>query len=415
MIKNGAYQIEIVNKLAFVREAGTAEEYRAAKMIQDEIAALGGSSVIEPFKVPHYDVKKAELRVTAPVPMEFPVGAIGFTGSTPEEGIEAELLYAENGSDMKLKQAAGKILLFNGPVAYEQWEKIVKSGALGYIMTYGEPYDDMENTNVPCSHIRKNLFNKGRIPGVGIRCRDAIEMLKAGAERVKITVLQEEGEADSGNVVAQLKGTRDSDDYIALSAHYDSVPFSPGAWDNASGCADLLALYAYFVENPPPVSMHFIWCSAEEIGRLGSQAYVKQHKAEIENCRMNLNLDMTGVRMGHFETNITGEESFLHMAECFAREIGLDTVFKHGIRTSDSAAFADAGIPTIDFCRRGKAEIHTPNDILYPLSADIFAQLQTVMRQFLCRVMGGVEFLIPRVMPPDLQEALAKHFGRIPQ
>lgn len=411
MIQNGAYQIETVNKLAFNRQGGTDDERRAAQIIRDEIAAFGGTSTVETFQIPHYEVMKASLKVTSPMEREFTVNAIGFTGSTPEEGIEAELFYAEDASDMKLKQAAGKILLLNGGI-YSRWEEIVNSGALGYITIAGEFFDDPERTDLPRPHIRKNLQEKGRIPGLVIRTRDAMELLKAGTTRVHFTVVQEESEFESANVIAQIDGTSDTDEFIALSAHYDSVPFSRGAWDNASGSADLLALYAYFTENPPPMTMRFIWCGSEELGRLGSKAYVAAHKEGLEKCRMNLNLDMTGVLMGADEADIIGEESFAHMLEYFARECGFDTVCKRVVRSSDSAVFADAGIPAIDFVRRGKSVIHTRNDVEYPLSEEVFARTQNFMRQFLCRVMGGAEFPIPKAMPQDMKDALDQHFGR---
>ncbi len=411
MIKNGAYQMAMVNKLAFNRQGGTEDERRAAQIIRDEIATFGGTSNVETFPIPHYDVIKASLKATEPNEREFAVNAIGFTGSTPEEGIEAELYYAEDASDMKLKQAAGKILLLNGGI-YGRWEKIVNSGALGYITIAGEFFDDPERTDLPRPHIRRNLYEKGRIPGLVIRTRDAMELLKAGTTHVHFTVVQEESEFESANVIAQIDGTSDTDEFIVLSAHYDSVPFSRGAWDNASGSADLLALYAYFIENPPPMTIRFVWCGSEELGLLGSKAYVAAHKEELEKCRMNLNLDMTGILIGADETDIVGEESFAHMVEYFARECGFSTVCKRVVRSSDSAAFADAGIPAIDFARRGKSVIHTRNDVEYPLSEEAFARTQTFMRQFLCRVMSGAEFLIPKAMPQDMKDALDQYFGR---
>ena len=66
MIKNGEYQINMVNKLAFNRLGGTDDERRAAQIIRDEIAKFGGESTVENFNIPHYDVQKVSLKVTAP-------------------------------------------------------------------------------------------------------------------------------------------------------------------------------------------------------------------------------------------------------------------------------------------------------------------------------------------------------------
>lgn len=411
MIVNGEYQIATVHKLAFNRISGSADERRAAQIICEEVASFGGTAALEPFYIPHYEVKKAELKVTDPFERVINANVVGLSGSTPEEGFDAELFYAEDASDRKLKNAAGKVLLLNKGYL-SRWKEIVNSGALGYVYAFGEHSDDPERVDLPRPSLRKKTLESGRIPGLVIRTRDAYEILQAGAKRVHFTLVQEESEVESANVVAEIKGTRDSDEFIVLSAHYDSVPYSKGAWDNASGSADLLALYAYFKENPPPMNMRFVWCGSEEVGRLGSRAYVAAHKEELEKCRMNLNLDMTGILMGGDEIDIIGEESFAHMMEYMAREYGFDAVCKRVVRASDSAAFADVGIPAIDFVRRGMAVIHTRNDTEFPLSADVFARTQTFMRHFLCRVMNGVEFPIPKQMPQDMLEALDKHWGR---
>lgn len=411
MIVNGEYQMTTVSKLAFNRRSGTDDERRAALLIQEEIATFGGTSTLETFPVPCNTVKKVSLKVTEPFVREMNVHAVAYTGSTPEEGIESEFYYVEDGSDMKLKTAAGKILLLND-TAYKNWGQIVKSGALGYVLISGNHWDDPACTDLPYPRLNPRNQEKGKIPGVVIRTRDALALLKDGASRVALTVVQEEGEAESANVVAELAGTGGSDEFIVLSAHYDSVPFSRGAWDNASGSADLLALYAYFKENPPAVNMRFVWCGSEEVGRLGSKAYAAAHKEELEKCRMNLNLDMTGILMGWDEIDVIGEVSFAHMIEYLMREYGFDAVCKRVVRASDSAVFADAGIPAIDFVRRGKSIIHTRNDVELPLSEVAFARTQTFMRQFLCRVMNSVEFPIPRAMPQDMKAELDKHWGR---
>ena len=138
MIVNGEYQISAVNKLAFNRISGSADERRAAQIICEEVASFGGTATLEPFNIPHYEVKKAELKVTAPFERVINAHVLGFSGSTPEEGYDAELFYAEDASDMKLKNAAGKILLLNRNI-FGRWKEIVNSGALGFALEEALP------------------------------------------------------------------------------------------------------------------------------------------------------------------------------------------------------------------------------------------------------------------------------------
>ena len=205
MIINGEYQMQTVSKLAFNRLSGTDDERRAAELIRAEIASFGGTSVLETFPVPQNTVKTVSLQVTEPFTRDLETHAIAYTGSTPEEGIEAEFYYVEDAGDMKLKNAAGKIILVNETV-YKRWEQILKSGALAYIITSGNHWDDPANTDLAYPRLYPRYKEKGQLPGVVIRTRDAMEILKANASRVKLTVVQEEREGESANVVAEIAG-----------------------------------------------------------------------------------------------------------------------------------------------------------------------------------------------------------------
>ncbi|MDA0269166.1 MAG: M28 family peptidase, partial [Cyanobacteria bacterium] len=81
---------------------------------------------------------------------------------------------------------------------------------------------------------------------------------------------------------------------LLVGAHYDAVPGTPGADDNASGVAVLLELARYASEHPP---IRPIWCVAfdmEEYGLLGSRAYGQMLKAEGQAIRLMLSLEMLG-------------------------------------------------------------------------------------------------------------------------
>ena len=61
---------------------------------------------------------------------------------------------------------------------------------------------------------------------------------------------------------------------ILIGAHYDSVPETPGADDNASGLAVMLACARILRLFPPPVPVLFAAFNAEEDGALGSEELV---------------------------------------------------------------------------------------------------------------------------------------------
>ena len=57
----------------------------------------------------------------------------------------------------------------------------------------------------------------------------------------------------SGNVIARIEGTDPERKHqvVTVSAHYDSVPEGPGAYDNMAGCAMVVEACRFFAENPP--------------------------------------------------------------------------------------------------------------------------------------------------------------------
>lgn len=100
--------------------------------------------------------------------------------------------------------------------------------------------------------------------------------------------------AKSANIVGVL-GAGSATRVIIMSAHYDSWR-GPGANDNASGVAVLLELARYFRSSklPPNVSIRFVAFGGEELGLLGSKAYVQKHQAALHNCALLFNIDQVG-------------------------------------------------------------------------------------------------------------------------
>lgn len=81
---------------------------------------------------------------------------------------------------------------------------------------------------------------------------------------------------------------------LIIGAHYDAVPGTPGADDNASGIAVLLELARHFAAQPRPRPVWFIAFDMEEYGLLGSQAYAAKLQADRQAVHLMLSLEMLG-------------------------------------------------------------------------------------------------------------------------
>ncbi|NJO39211.1 MAG: M28 family peptidase [Cyanobacteria bacterium RU_5_0] len=81
---------------------------------------------------------------------------------------------------------------------------------------------------------------------------------------------------------------------ILIAAHYDTVPGSPGADDNATGIAVLLELARSFATEPARLPIRLVAFDLEESGLLGSKAYVVELQRQHQPLRLMLSLEMLG-------------------------------------------------------------------------------------------------------------------------
>ncbi len=113
------------------------------------------------------------------------------------------------------------------------------------------------------------------------------------------------------NVIGELEGEVD-DNVVMAGAHLDSVPAGPGINDNGSGSSGLLDLVEAMGNSKPHNTVRFAWWGAEEIGLLGSTAWVAQRtQAEKDEIALYLNFDMIGSPNYYFGIYDANESSFV--------------------------------------------------------------------------------------------------------
>lgn len=81
---------------------------------------------------------------------------------------------------------------------------------------------------------------------------------------------------------------------ILIGAHYDAVPGTPGADDNATGVAVLLELAKAFAAEPPTYPVRLVAFDMEEYGMLGSSQYAADLRQQQQPLRLMLSLEMLG-------------------------------------------------------------------------------------------------------------------------
>ena len=95
------------------------------------------------------------------------------------------------------------------------------------------------------------------------------------------------------NLVLDLPG-RNDDGFVLVGAHYDGVPGSPGADDNASAIAVLLEMARAFAADPPRCRLRLLAFDLEERDLVGSRAYAAALHQRREPLALMIALEMLG-------------------------------------------------------------------------------------------------------------------------
>ena len=160
----------------------------------------------------------------------------------------------------------------------------------------------------------------------------------------------------ANNVVGYIPAKKKCSQTIVFTAHYDHLgrlgkdTYFPGANDNASGTAMLIALANYFHENPSDFNVAFIAFAGEEAGLIGSKYFVDNPLIKLNKIRFLINLDI----MGSGEEGVTVvngsvfTDEFDLLVSINEKEHLLQQIKPRGYAAnSDHYWFSDAGVPAI--------------------------------------------------------------------
>jgi hypothetical protein len=101
------------------------------------------------------------------------------------------------------------------------------------------------------------------------------------------------GERPVFNTIAEIRGREKPDEYVVLSAHFDSWSASGGATDNATGTIammEAMRILRTVLPNPRRTILVGHW-SGEEQGLNGSRAFVEDHPAVVQGLQALFNQD----------------------------------------------------------------------------------------------------------------------------
>ena len=200
--------------------------------------------------------------------------------------------------------------------------------------------------------------NTEKIPVIDLSLEDygMVYRMAENGDQPRLRVVAESrelGRVPTFNTIARIPGTELPDEYVVLSAHFDSWDGGTGATDNGTGTLTMMEaarLLKKFYPNPRRTILIGLWGS-EEQGLNGSRAFVEDHPEVVSGLQALFNQDNGTGRV----VQISGQ-GFLRSYEYLGRWLAAvpDTITRHiettfpgnpGRGGSDYASFVAAGAP----------------------------------------------------------------------
>lgn len=349
----------------------------------------------------------ASAELLAPVQRPLLVDSMGWVGSTPAGGVEADvvpvnLLQADDEMKNNAGKWTGKILLIlrkgtppTGPAArglFLKFGDILKKAEAVHAAAVIGGQGGALAQGMRLTHTGALGYNAYfEIPVVSMIAEDQEQLERfidqGKAIRMKINVENKvtSGPVESANVVGEIRGTEHPEQVVVVGGHLDSWDLSQGATDDGCGVATTLgAAKAIKLSGfRPKRTIRFVLFTGEEQGLLGSMAYTKMHKDELKNHLAAVVLDegqgpVVSLNMGGHDDLIPAMEKFTQSAQSFGEiKVNDNTVFG-----TDAGPFILAGLPGINMQQDSpeyKYTHHSAVDTFDKVKPDLLIRNATIM------------------------------------
>jgi hypothetical protein len=344
--------------------------------------------------------------------IEAEVVYVGYGITAPELGyddyqgidVKGKIILMEREVPLSPEEAPAEVFLKWKPYSYHQYKmkNAAAHGAKGLLYNYlttntNTPYIDGFLFSQIAPHVTEDLFaGSGKTPE---QTRGLIQktLRPQSFPTGKICVIENKTEHHPEgigyNVVGVIEGTdpKLKQEFILVGGHLDHVGraplLMPGANDNASGIAVMLGIAEALAKSPAKTkrSIMFIGIGGEELGLLGSLAYLSAPVVPLEKTKAFINMDSVGCG------NVLHAEAAENYPEFWQFIKSANDTFVHRtIRTSytrnlgrprtDAWVFMEKGIPSISFSTSGgPSYAHTTKDTVETITPEILVDLARVL------------------------------------
>ena len=259
----------------------------------------------EPVKVPHWVRGRESLQIVAPRTHDLVMLGLGNSVGTPDEGVAGELLIVRSFRELDAAgpRIKGKIVLFNVPFTnYGETVQFRATGpsraaALGavaaLVRAVGPP-----GLRTPHTGALNYAEGVPKIPATAITSEDSDRLQRMSDRGTTLRLLLKMEakflpDADSFNVVGEIRGRERPDEVVVVGGHFDSWDVGTGSTDDGGGCVvtwEALRLMKKLNLRPRRTVRVVLWTN-EENGLRGGNAYRDRYRDQLMNHVLMLESD----------------------------------------------------------------------------------------------------------------------------
>jgi Peptidase family M28 len=306
LVDEGAWtRLEYLTTRIGPRLSGSVGLERAIRWADETMKDEGLEDVrLQPARVPRWVRGREWARVVSPVPRDLHMLGLGMSVATPKEGTTAPVVVVRSFEEL---EALGRAKVTGRIVAFApEWEgygrtvryrtegasAAARLGAVAVLVRSATP------RSIASPHTGEVDYaaDAPQIPAAAITVEDAewLRRMAAAGETVTVSLYMEarlEGEVDSANVMAEIRGSERPDEVVVMGGHFDSWDVGQGAHDD--GCSCMAAWQALTILKElglrPRRTLRVVFWVGEENSGAGGRAYrdalgdsVSSHVAAIE-------------------------------------------------------------------------------------------------------------------------------------
>jgi carboxypeptidase Q len=335
-----------------------AVEWAVAEMKRDGLENVHTEKVM----VPHWVRGSESAEIVEPAHHALVMLGLGNSVGTPTEGVQGEILTVHSFNELESAsaQVKGRIVFFNIPymnyeetVAYrtEGPSRAARLGAMAALVrSIGPP-----GLRTPHTGAVQYAADAPRIPAAAVTTEDAdrLQRMADRGGRVVVRLKMDahfEADAESANVVGELRGREKPNEFVVVGGHLDSWDVGAGASDDGGGCVvtwEALRLMKKLNLRPRRTVRVVLWTN-EENGTRGGNAYRDQHRAELANHVMMLESDNGVFRPLGF--GFSGSDTSRQKVRAIAtllRGIAADAILPGGGGADINPSVREARIPSL--------------------------------------------------------------------